>query len=46
MEDITKEYTNDEVMVVWEPAVCRHSAIFGQRYLTHGDAPGQSRKIR
>ncbi len=27
MEDITKNYTNDEVTVVWQPAKCTHSAI-------------------
>ena len=27
MKDISKKYTNDEVTIVWKPAVCIHSAI-------------------
>jgi uncharacterized Fe-S cluster protein YjdI len=27
MKDITKNYTNGEVTVVWQPAICIHSGI-------------------
>lgn len=27
MKDITREYTNGEVVVVWKPAICIHSGI-------------------
>lgn len=27
MNDITKKYTNGEVTILWQPALCRHSTI-------------------
>ena len=27
MEDITKEYTNGEITIVWQPKKCIHSAV-------------------
>ena len=27
MKDITKEYTNGEITIVWKPAICAHSTI-------------------
>lgn len=27
MNDITKEYTNGEITIVWKPSVCTHSTI-------------------
>ena len=27
MKDITKEYTNGEITIVWKPSICAHSTI-------------------
>jgi len=27
MQDLTKEYTNGEITIVWKTALCRHSTI-------------------
>ena len=27
MEDITKRYSNDDITIVWKPAVCIHSTL-------------------